>query len=82
MEKKSIWVVTLVVVRRVSLSVDTYALGWFNSFDEATSFLEIEYSRLCRLGYEPSRFLRNGCGWTYMSEFVMSQVIICLATAG
>lgn len=81
MEKKSYWVVTWVVIGRVTLSVNTYALGWFDDLNEAKSFLEDWYKNLCAEGYEPSAFERNIWGWTYKSEYLVSQVMISLAPA-
>lgn len=81
MEKKSYWVVTRVDVGRVTFSVNTYALRWFDDINEAKSFLESEYNNLCAQGYEPSGFERNIWGWTYKSEFLVSQVMISLAPA-
>lgn len=82
MRKKNFWVITQVVIGRVSYSIDTYNLGYFNSFDKAKSFLEEKYNRLCNIGYEPSGFLRNDWGWTYKSETFVEQYVISLATAG
>ena len=79
MEKKSVGVVTNVVIGRVSFSVNTYALRWFDDLNEANSFLENEYKSLGAQGYEPSGFERNVWGWTYKSEFLVSQVMISLA---
>ena len=79
MEKESVWVVTYVAVGRVSLSVTTYALGWFNSLNEAKSCLENEYKELCTQGYEPSKFEHGELGWTYKSDYIITQVIISLA---
>lgn len=82
MEKESFWVVTQVVVGRVTLSVNTFTLGWFNDFNEAKRFIEDEYKRHCTEGCEPSKFTHSDWGWTYKSKFFISQVMISLATAG
>ena len=79
MEKESIYVVTKVDVGLFSLSVNTYALRWFNNLYEAKCFLGNEYKRLCTQGYEPSKFAHSDMGWTYKDEFIMSQVVISLA---
>ena len=82
MRKKNFWIITQVVIGRVSYSIDTYNLGYFYSFDKAKSFLEEKYNRLCNIGYEPSRFSHNDWGWTYKSETFVEQFVISLATAG
>lgn len=79
MEKKSFWIVTDVVIGRITLSVNTYARRWFNSIDEAKSFIEDEYNRLCTLGYEPSKFEHSDMGWTYKDDFQILQMVISLA---
>ena len=79
MEKKSVWVVTRVDIGLVSLSVKTYALRWFDSINEAKSYLEIEYEWLCGQGCEPSQFTHSDMGCTYKDEYIMSQVMISLA---
>ena len=79
MEKKSYWVVTRVDVGRVSFSVNTNALRWFDGLNEAKSFIENEYKRLCWQGYEPSKFEHSELGWTYKDDYVMTQVMISLA---
>ena len=79
MEKKSVWVVTNVVIGRVTLSVDTYALRWFDDLDEAKRFLEDKYRSLCEQGYEPSRFTFRYMGWTYKDDYIVSQTVISLA---
>lgn len=79
MEKESVWVVTRVIIGRVTLSVDTYAIGWFNSLNEARSFLEKEYERIITIGCEPSKFEHSDWGWTYKSDYIISQVVISLA---
>ena len=82
MEKKSVWVVTRVVIGRVTLSVNTYALRWFDDFSEAVSFLEDEYESFCKNGCEPSKFEHCEWGWTYKSDYIISQLVISLATGG
>lgn len=82
MRKKNFWVVTQVVVGRVSFSIETYVLGCFDSFNEAKCCLEDKYIKLCKLGYETSKFARNDWELTYKSEFVILQVVINHATAG
>lgn len=79
MEKESVWVVTQVVIGRITLSVNTYALRWFDSLNEAKSFIENEYNRLCTLGYKPSKFAHSDMGWTYKDDFEILQVMISLA---
>lgn len=79
MEKKNIWVVTNVVIGRVTLSVNTYALRWFDNLDDAKSFLENECKRLCKIGYEPSKFAHFDWGWSYESDYTITQVAISLA---
>lgn len=79
MEKKCVWVVTNVVIGRVTLSVNTYALRWFDDLNEAKSFLKNEYRRLCTIGYEPSKFAHSDLGWSYESDYTITQVVISLA---
>lgn len=81
MKKKNVWVVTQVIVGRVSFTVDTYVIGWFHSLNEAKRFIEEEYKRLYKLSDEPSTISRNDWGWTYKSEFVISQMVISHAPA-
>ena len=82
MEKKCVWVVTNVVVGRVTLSINTYALRWFDDIDEAKKFLEDEYRNLCEQGYEPSRFTFSYMGWTYKGDYTVTQRMINLALGG
>ena len=82
MEKKSVWVVTNVVIGRITLSVITYGLRWFDDIDEAKRFLEDEYRSFCEHGYEPSRFTFHHMGWTYKDDYMVSQYVISLAIAG
>lgn len=79
MEKKSFWIVTKVEIGRITLSVNTYALRWFDSLDEAKSFIENDCNRLCTLGYEPSKFTHSDMGWTYKDDFEILQEVISLA---
>ena len=79
MEKKSVWVVTNVVIGRVTLSVNTYALRYFDDIDEAKRFLEDEYRSLCKQGYEPSKFTFSYMGLTYKDDYMISQRVISLA---
>lgn len=79
MEKKSFWIVTRVVIGRITLSVNTNALRWFDDIDEAKSFIENEYNKICTLGYEPSKFTHSYMGWTYKDDFEILQVVISLA---
>ena len=81
MDKKSLYVVTLVIVGRVSLTIDTFVLGYSETHDEAINLLQNEYDRLCKLGYEPSRFSHNKWGWIYTGCYVISKVEINIAKA-
>lgn len=81
MEKKSLYVITQAVLGRFSQTVDTFVLGYSETHDEAVSFMKNEYDRLCKLGYEPSRFSRNQRGWVYKDEYVISTVEIHIAKA-
>ena len=81
MRKKNVWVVTQVIVGRVSFTVDTYVIGWFHSLNEAKRFIEEEYKKLYKLSSnEPSTISRNDRGLTYKSEYVISQIVINRAT--
>lgn len=82
MGKKNFWVITQVVVGRVTYSIDTYTIGYFDNFDKAKDFLKKKYNRLCNIGYEPSRFSHKDWGWTYKNDSFVEQVVISLATAG
>ena len=79
MEKKCVWVVTNVVIGRVTLYVNTYSLRWFDDLDEAKRFLEDEYRSLCEQGYEPSRFTFRCMGWTYKDDYIILHREISLA---
>ena len=79
MEKKSFWIVTKVEIGRITSSVNTYALRWFDSLNEAKSFVENESNRIYTLGYEPSKFTHSDMGWTYKDDFEILQVVISIA---
>lgn len=79
MEKESYWVVTRVIVGRITFSVNTFALRWFDSLDEAKSFIENECNRLCTIGYKPSKFKHGNMGWTYEDDFQILQLVVSLA---
>lgn len=81
MEKKSLYVVTQAVLGRFSQTVDTFVLGYSETYDEAFGLIQNEYDRLCKLGYEPSRFSHNQRGWVYLGEYVISTVEIHIAKA-
>lgn len=81
MNKESLYVVTQVLISSVSLTIDTFVLGYSETLDEAINLLQNEYDHLCKLGYEPSRFSHNKWGWIYTGYYVISKVEINIAKA-
>ena len=81
MVKKSLYVVTKTIVGRVSLTTDTYVLGYSNSREEAINLLLSEYEKTYELEYDPSKFVHNEIGWTYKSDFIITSVEIHVAIA-
>ena len=81
MAKKSLYVVIQTVVGRVSLSVETFILGYSEELNEAKKLLKNKYDRLSELGYDTSRFEHTKRGWMYKSDYVINKFEIQIATS-
>ena len=80
MTKKSLYVVTQTVVGLVTQSVDTFVLGYLEELDDVKNFLKNKYDRLCKLGYDTSRFEHTKIGLIYKSDYVINKFEIHVAT--
>ena len=80
MINKTLYVVTQTVVGLVTQSVDTFVLGYLEELDDVKNFLKNKYDRLCKLGYDTSRFEHTKIGLIYKSDYVINKFEIHVAT--